>query len=404
MTTLQKDEQKKFDDNQNTIDRALMNERELYSDLANALPSGIYRIRIFHEKPTLEKKYYCTANIYYKLDFFNDRFCEILNLKRSTIEKNPGVIYDFLFDEDKAEFVRLNVEANLNKTPFIWEGRLKIKDDIIWIHFESIPRILESTDIIWTGTLIDVSDRKRTEQEIKLKNLELEKVNAEKDKFLSIIAHDLKSPFNSIIGFSELLVERVLEKDYEKIGLFAKIIMQSSNRAMDLLKNLMVWAQSQSGRMVFNPEDFGIVTLIIDETLALITIAEQKSICINNPQTQEIHINADKAMISTVLRNLISNAIKFTHPGGSITISAIKNQSELTVSVCDNGVGIPKNKLNKLFTLNNSYSTPGTRNEMGTGLGLIICKELVEKNSGRFWVESKIGTGSTFFFSLPLNI
>jgi len=395
--------QKKSDENQREMDQALINERELYSDLANALPSGIYRLRIFHEKPTQEKDYYCTANLYYKLDFFNDRFCEILNLDRTVIEKNPGVIYDFLFDQDKEEFVRLNVEANINKTPFIWEGRLKIKNDVIWIHFESIPRVLENTDIIWTGTLIDVSDRKRAEQEIKSKNLELEKVNAEKDKFFSIIAHDLKSPFNSIIGFSELLVERVIEKDYEKIGLFANIIVQSSNRAMDLLMNLMVWAQSQSGRMVYNPESFDMATLINDEILLLNSIADQKSILINT-QTNNFQVNADKAMISTVLRNLISNAIKFTHPTGSIAISTIDNQNELIVSVCDNGVGIPKDRLSKLFQLNQSYSTPGTKNEKGTGLGLIICKELVEKNNGKFWVVSKIGSGSTFFFSLPLNI
>lgn len=394
--------QKKSDENQREMDQALINERELYSDLANALPSGIYRLRIFHEKPTQEKDYYCTANLYYKLDFFNDRFCEILNLDRSVIENNPGVIYDFLFDQDKEEFVRLNVEANINKTPFIWEGRLKIKNDVIWIHFESIPRVLENTDIIWTGTLIDVSDRKRAEQEIKSKNLELEKVNAEKDKFFSIIAHDLKSPFNSIIGFSELLVERVIEKDYEKIGLFANIIMQSSNRAMDLLMNLMVWAQSQSGRMVYNPESFDMATLINDEILLLNSIADQKSILINT-QTNNFQVNADKAMISTVLRNLISNAIKFTHPTGSIAISTIDRQKELIVSVCDNGVGIPKDRLSKLFQLNQSYSTPGTKNEKGTGLGLIICKELVEKNNGKFWVESTIGSGSTFYFSLPLN-
>jgi len=404
MKTRDKYEPIKFEDNQKKIDLAIISERELYADLANALPSGIYRLRIYQEKPSLENNCFCTANIYYKLDFFNDRFCEILNLDRSTIEKNPGVIYDFLFEQDKAEFVRLNVEANINRSPFIWEGRLKIKDNIIWIHFESIPRVLENTDIIWTGTLIDVSDRKKTEQEIQLKNLELEKVNAEKDKFLSIIAHDLKSPFNSIIGFSELLVERVIEKDYEKIGLFAKIITQSSNRAMDLLMNLMVWAQSQSGRMVFNPEDFEMVTLINEVTLLLSSNADQKSIVIHNPKTQDIHVNADKAMISTVLRNLVSNAIKFTHTGGSIAISAIDNQNELIVSVSDNGVGIPNDRLNKLFHLNNSYSTPGTKNEKGTGLGLIICKELVEKNNGHFWVESTIGSGSTFFFSLPLNI
>ncbi len=233
---------------------------------------------------------------------------------------------------------------------------------------------------------------------------QLIQLNKDKNMFFSIIAHDLKSPFNSIIGFSELLMEQIKEKNYDKIGEFANIILQSSNRAMDLLMNLMVWAQSQSGRMDFNLEYFDIITLIDEVMLILNDIAEQKSIHIANTLPPSIQVNADKEMINTVIRNLITNAIKFTQPEGKITISAVDKQNELIVSVSDTGVGISKDRIEKLFNISNDYSTSGTQKEKGTGLGLILCKEFINKNNGKIWVESEIGIGTTFYFSLPLNL
>jgi len=234
---------------------------------------------------------------------------------------------------------------------------------------------------------------------------QLLQLNEDKDKFFSIITHDLKSPFNSIIGFCEHLMEQIKEKDYEKTGEYANIILQSSKRAMDLLMNLVEWAQSQSGRMDFNPEYFEMASLIDEVTLLLNSIAEQKSIIIVSKVPKDIQVSADKAMISTVLRNLISNAIKFTQPKGRITIEAVVDkQNKLTVSVSDNGVGMANERIDKLFNLNESYSTSGTLNEKGTGFGLILCKEFIERNNGRIWVESEKGKGSTFYFTIPCPI
>jgi signal transduction histidine kinase len=247
----------------------------------------------------------------------------------------------------------------------------------------------------------DVTERKKTEAEIKHKNEELELLNATKDKFFNIIAHDLKSPFNAIMGFSELLVERVQEKNYEGIDKFAGIILKSSGRAIELLMNLMDWARSQTGKMEFIPEYFQIIDFIEETTPLFDDIAGQKSISIRKNLSQGATVFADKTMISTVLRNLISNAIKFTNTGGEIVISVVNKTSELTVSVSDNGVGISKSALEKLFRLDENYSTTGTNNEQGTGLGLILCKEFIEKHGGKIWVESEVGKGSTFSFSLP---
>jgi len=232
-------------------------------------------------------------------------------------------------------------------------------------------------------------------------NKELSQLNAEKDKFFSIIAHDLKSPFNAIIGFSDLLVAQVDKNNLEKIKNYASIIQQSSHRAMGLLMNLMEWSQSQTGRMNFSPQHFELVELIDETVLLLIDAALQKSITIRNNLPFITLVYADKAMISTVLRNLISNAIKFTKSGGNIVISASENQNELTVSVKDSGIGISKDRIEKLFRLDESYSTTGTNNEKGTGLGLILCKEFVEKHQGKIWAESEVGIGSTFYFTIP---
>ncbi len=247
----------------------------------------------------------------------------------------------------------------------------------------------------------DITERKQAENEIKLKSEALQKLNAEKDKFFSIIAHDLKSPFNSILGFSDLLVEQVREKNYAGIEKYAGIILNSSQRALDLLMNLMEWTRSQTGRMEFNPEYLELVAFIKDITPLYDDIASQKSITIKQELPANVTVFADKGMINTVFRNLISNAIKFTNPGGKIIITAVENHGIITISVKDNGVGISPESRKKLFRIDENHSTRGTQNEKGTGLGLILCREFIDKHGGQIRVESEVGKGSTFYFSLP---
>jgi signal transduction histidine kinase len=229
----------------------------------------------------------------------------------------------------------------------------------------------------------------------------LHELNATKDKFFSIIAHDLKSPFNAIIGFSEILIEQVQEKNYEYAMEYAVIIQDSSKRAMDLLMNLMEWSRSQTGRMEFNPEPLEVVGVIRDVIALLNDTAKQKSITITTNTPDSAQVIADKAMVATILRNLISNAIKFTERGGKIVISAQQNTAELIVAVQDNGVGMSKEIIDKLFRIDVNHSTLGTQSEKGTGLGLILCKEFIEKHGGKIWVESEEDKGSKFVFSIP---
>jgi signal transduction histidine kinase len=396
-------ELKKQADNHKKIADELNQERELYADLANALPAGIYRLRVFHDVSLSNEKWSSSSDAPYNIEFANDRFFEILNIDRLDYEKNPGIINHLIFEADKAEFVRMNVEANLHKTPFIWEGRIVIDNNTIWIHFESIPRVLGNGDILWTGTLNNISKRKNEELEIVLKTQELRKINAEKDKFFSIIAHDLKSPFNSIIGFSELLTEQVQNKNYQEISKSAEIIRQSSEKAMNLLSNLMEWAQSQTGKIVFKPRNIKIEDIIDENVLLFEEIASHKSITITKMLPEDTTVFADKAMLSTVFRNLISNAIKFTKLNGEVIISAVKKQNQVMFSLNDTGIGIPKNCIEKLFRLDQSFSTDGTNNEKGTGLGLILCEEFIKKHNGEIWIESEEGKGTCFYFTCPCN-
>ena len=225
--------------------------------------------------------------------------------------------------------------------------------------------------------------------------------NAQKDKFFSIIAHDLKSPFNSILGFSEWLVEKVKKKDFKDVDKYAGIIHQSSNHVYGLLVNLLEWSQAQTGGVKLNPEHFDLVAFVEYSLTIYNDIATQKSINIKRSLPKTLPVYADRHMLNSILRNLVSNAIKFTQNGGTVKISAVKQSSEIIITIADNGKGIPKERLDKLFCIAHSESTPGTANEKGTGLGLILCKDFIDKHGGNIWVESEEGAGSTFCFTIP---
>ncbi|HEY3388009.1 MAG TPA: HAMP domain-containing sensor histidine kinase, partial [Prolixibacteraceae bacterium] len=199
----------------------------------------------------------------------------------------------------------------------------------------------------------------------------------------------------------ELLAEQIVKEDMDGIGEYADIILKSSIRASDLLKNLMEWSLAKMGRMNFNPVHFE-MSQIVDEISLLFTyIARQKLIVITNIVNSETQVYADKAMISTIIRNLVSNALKFTDTGGAVIISSEEKNGEVTIKIIDTGVGIPESEIDKLFRIDQNYSTPGTKKEQGTGLGLILCKEFVEKHGGEIGVESRVGKGSTFYFTIP---
>jgi signal transduction histidine kinase len=246
-----------------------------------------------------------------------------------------------------------------------------------------------------------VIQKKIAEQNLIGNESQLKELNVTKDKFFSIIAHDLKSPFNSILGFSELLIRQIQEDDYEGIERYAEIIEGSSQHAMALLTNLLEWSRSQTSRMEFNPEYVEVVSLLREVSDLFDDAARHKKIVITKELPKSVIVHADKSMISTVFRNLLSNAVKFTRKKGKITISAIEGADEWTFRVSDNGVGIRNDLVEKIFRIDSNHSTLGTNNEKGTGLGLVLCSEFVEKHGGRIWVEREPEIGSNFYFTIP---
>jgi signal transduction histidine kinase len=253
------------------------------------------------------------------------------------------------------------------------------------------------------GFTIDITDRKIAEKKLKELTNELKASNAAKDKFFSIMAHDLRSPFSSIAGLSELMIDEAPSLDTDEIIKYATVIHTSAVNTLLLLENLLDWALMQRRQIFFTPESI-VLNDLVKEIFDLVNeSAFQKSITLFDKIPNQFIINGDQNMIKTLIRNLVYNAIKFTMPGGSVEISAVVNTDEIQISVTDTGIGISSGDIEKLFNISTSYSNRGTSNEKGTGLGLILCKDFVDKHNGRIWIESKLGVGTTIVFTLPKN-
>jgi PAS domain S-box-containing protein len=250
-------------------------------------------------------------------------------------------------------------------------------------------------------TVVDITDHKHAEEKLQANDILLKKLNADKDRFISILAHDLRSSFSALLGFSGLLKENLRIYKMNEIETNVNNINLSAQNTFNLLEDILVWAQTQSGKIPYQPKklSFGDICNKVLENMK--PSADAKKITINYYTTAEVNVFADSDMLKTILRNLISNAIKFTNREGHVNIYTINSPENITISVSDNGIGIPPYMASKLFDISQNHTTNGTANETGTGLGLMLCKEFVEKHGGKIWIESKEGKGSDFKFSLP---
>jgi signal transduction histidine kinase/ligand-binding sensor domain-containing protein len=234
-------------------------------------------------------------------------------------------------------------------------------------------------------------------------NKQLTMLNATKDRLFSIIAHDLRNPFQTISGFSELLLKSYNKMPEEKLEKFLGIINSSSETGYILLENLLQWSRSQTGTIFFDAIELNLLTIVEENNNFLEGQAQRKNITIQTDIGASVFIKADENMVKTILRNIVSNAIKFTPDNGIIMISSILARPFVEITVSDSGIGIAEEKLKLLFKQDTNFSTQGTAKETGTGLGLILCKEFVEKHRGTIRVESSVGKGSKFIFTLPLS-
>ena len=325
---------------------------------------------------------------------------------------------EFILRKGEAKLIDANLDLELRKsgeveligTPTsIWLGvPLKVGGKTIGVivvqdyenelaYGEEEKQIL----IFVSEQIAQVIERKKGSEAIKKYTEELKQLNATKDKFFSIIAHDLKNPFITLLGFSDLLISDFGEfTDEEKIYYITEM-KKSAEVSHNLLQNLLLWSRAQTGRIDFNPLKIDLNKIVSDNIELLNPTAERKQIKLTSDVQAGTLIFADEDMLNTIIRNLTTNALKFTNKNGTIEINSKEQVDHIEICISDSGVGMSDTVKSNLFRLDVSQTTFGTDNEAGTGLGLILCKEFVEKHGHKIWVESEVGKGSKFYFSLP---
>lgn len=385
-----------------------------YQDLENQITELKKQNVILHQHATSHEKgivyYYNTIlnsigdPVFVKdnksrLLIVNDAFCEIFNLSRDKII-GKTLVEDVL-DVERKSFLKIDRQVLNNGIENINEESLTVRGGQTKIISTRKTRFIDSDGNKFViGVIHDISERHKSENKLKEREKQLKDLNASKDKLFSIIAHDLRNPFNSILGFSELLKENLEKKEKSKV--YVNIINSSAKTTLILLNNLLNWAKSQTGQINYTNSKI-ILSSIIQEIIDVSNSqAKIKNITINKIKSDEIEVYANENMVKTILQNLISNAIKFTKSEGTINIAVISQQNQVEISISDNGVGINKDKLNLLFNVSSNPTSFGTEGEKGSGLGLVLCKEFVEILNGEIWVKSEVGKGSDFKFTLPL--
>jgi len=286
------------------------------------------------------------------------------------------------------------------------EMQQRCKDgSLIWVEFTTMFKIDDRamiTDII--GVTRNIDERKKAEIEIQKKNEELSVVINEKDKFFSIISHDLRSPFASIVSLLGLLAENSYDYSPDELNHFVQSAHKAAQSIFQLLENLLEWSRLQRGVMPFNPEHINLKAFLESCDSSTFEMAQNKQIELDVDFPPELMVTADQNMLHSIVRNLITNAIKFTDNGGAVKVKARSHEGNtVLISIQDNGIGMDEERLKNLFRMNINVSRPGTNNEPSSGLGLLLCKEFVEKHGGKIWAESEVGKGSTFYFTIPKN-
>lgn len=378
-------------------------------------------IRLNETKPTIDSKpevdqfYYNLFNTISEAIFIQDRDNRI-------VEANEGSVQMWGYSRESLigkSYIELGA-GNINDLDYInnciqkafcsqpqqfeyWAQRSN--GDVFPVDVRLYKSIYFDKDVLIV-LATDITERKRSEAQIEAYTSQLQEVNATRDKYYSIIAHDLRSSFSSILGLSELLTEDWAELEETRKHLFARNIFIAADNSYKLLQNLLDWAKHQSGVFEFEPVSFDLVGSINEISSLYRLQALRKEIELISEIEGQTLVFADLNMVQSVLRNLISNAIKFSPFGGRIIISAQdytseENREMLAVSITDEGVGISPDRLLNIFEPQHIETTIGTDNEIGTGLGLLLCKEMAEQNQGKLWVKSVENEGSIFTFTIP---
>jgi signal transduction histidine kinase len=329
----------------------------------------------------------------------------ILEIYDDTVISENSKLYDSRL-EDSIIIEKPNVHQTLKaefngKTwTLVFTGR---KDEMSIFHNSQVFILFAGLIIsilLFILSVLEIRSNFRAKQ-IQVLNTQLEKLNADKDRFMTILSHDLKSPFTSILGFLELLSSGLRKYDINQIESHVNTINDAAKNTFHLLEDLLMWTRAHSGKIPFNPKTLRIKEIYGNLEEILKPVADSKEIGIEFIENGDLSVWADKDMLKAVLRNIITNAIKFTRTGGIIKIKADKESDGVKISVADNGVGIQPDRISSIFDISKIQPTTGTAGEKGSGLGLLLCREFIEKHGGAIWVTSEPGKGSTFSFTLP---
>ena len=378
-------------------EEALAKERNLLRTLINTLPDHIY-IKDVHSRFLLA----------------NDSAVRSIGCK-SIHDLIGKTDFELFPQEAAAKYYADEAALFASGEPIINQEDMNLhheRDGIAWFQVTKVPfRDLHGHIAGLVGINHDISEIKHAQeqlraahQELQEKNAQLHELNASKDKFFSIIAHDLRTPFNTLIGFATLLLERIETSSRDVLKKQVETLLTSAERLFALLENLLAWSRLQRGLIQYEPQPLDLSYLASSTVDVLHAMAEQKQIALRNEILDHPWVNADYYMTTTVMRNLLSNALKFTPSGGEILLSARQGERDIEVSVSDTGVGMTPDVIAKLFRIDAHHTTAGTAGEHGSGLGLILCHDLVKKNGGTILVESELGNGTTFRFTLPRYI
>jgi PAS domain S-box-containing protein len=324
---------------------------------------------------------------------------EILN--RHPYELSPPFQPDGINSKEKA-LEKINVALSGVPQSFEWK-HIRLNGTPFDAEV-SLNSIYINDQIMLQAIVRDITERKQAEEEIRLKNEQLLKLNAEKDKFFSIISHDLLNPFNSFLGLTQIMAEELPSLTMAEVQEIAATMSKSATNLYRLLENLLQWSRMQQGLIPFNPEVLHLLSVVNESIEMILEPAKSKGIELIRNIPDKLVVIADNNFLQTVIRNLVSNAIKFTPKGGKIIILAKATRGKnVEISIKDSGIGMNHSMVDNLFRLDIKTNRKGTNGEPGSGLGLLLCKEFVEKLGGKIWVESEEGKGSEFKFTLPVG-
>jgi PAS domain S-box-containing protein len=359
-----------------------------------------------------------TSDVIWVMDFNSQQFTyispSILDLRGYTPEEAMQMNLRESITAESYEKIQAIIPARLNEfteskgksIPDYYEVQQPCKNgDIIWVENSFRFRYNANGELEVVGVSRNIDSRKKFMEEIELKNEQLLKLNAEKDKFFSILAHDLRNPFHSFLGLTHILAEDFHSLTMDELQEIALLMQKSAQNMYGLLENLLEWSSLQRNLLPYYPAPYQLNPTASDAIEILTAAFAKKEILFSNTISDDISVIADSKMINSVIRNLLTNAVKFTPHGGNVTLSAKPVTGNMVeISVQDTGIGMSSKIIDNLFFLEIKTSREGTDGEPSTGLGLIICKDFVEKHGGNLWAESTEGNGSTFHFTIPGKI